>query len=137
MIPVNFYIPNKIELLFDFFGEFNIKTNEPYIRERKDKVLNSIKIMLLQNVIYVGKYDENKKFETWNTPVEEIISKLDKIWTENMQFSEFYDMVWFGYKKWYLERLVKESYESTMDWKWFIENKIGNIERWIEENKPE
>ncbi len=50
-IPLKFYIPNYLELLFDFFDELNIKTNSNYSNESKDKVLNILKTLLNQEII--------------------------------------------------------------------------------------
>ena len=46
MKELNFYNPYRVELLFDLFGEFKIKTNELYTKEKKMKVLFWVRKLL-------------------------------------------------------------------------------------------
>lgn len=132
----NFYIPNKIELLFDFFGDLDIKISKPYSKDKRENVLKWVRKLLEKNVLYAGEFNREKKFEKWNLPVNQIILKINSEWGENIDFPEFYNLVWFSYQKWYLEKLKDLGYNESIDWNWFVKNKIGNLEQWIEENRP-
>ena len=48
----------------------------------------------------------------------------------------FYGMVTFGSKKWYVNKLEEQGLTDTTDWETFVKNKIGDLEQWIEENRP-
>ena len=60
----------------------------------------------------------------------------DKIWFEGAKFPDLYGMVIFGTQKWYTEALEKKGMTNTTNWKLFVKNKIGNLEQWIEDNRP-
>jgi len=136
MIPKEFYIPHSIELLFDFFGKYNINTNEKYTKEIKRKVLNTISVLIQQKIIFVGNWIDKENFKKWDLANTETIKKIDNLWNENAEFSEFYNIAWFGYEKWYVDALESLGMTSQTDWGYFVKNKIGNLEKWIEDNKP-
>jgi hypothetical protein len=129
------YCPHTVELLFDFFGEFGIKTNETYSIEKKKKVLSKIHQMLDEEILFVSKKKDNE-FIRWNYPNEKIINRIDELWTETLNFSEFYNMIWFGYQEWYLEKLNILGVQYAKNWDEFINQKIGDLEKWINKNKP-
>lgn len=136
MMNLKFYCPYYIELLFDYFGEFKIKTNERYTKDNKDKVLNSILEMLTNKVIFVSE-KKKSEFVKWNDSNKIIIERINSMWTENANFSDFYEMVWFGYEDWYINALKKEGYrKEKYSWNDFVKTKIGDLEKWIDENKP-
>lgn len=135
MTALKFYCPHYIELLFDFFGEFDISTNDRYTPEKKRKVLNTVSELLSNKIIYIGNI-ENKKIKRWSLSNEDILKKIDVLWHERTDFEEFYDMVWFGYENWYIEKLEQIGLSNNIDWKIFVETKIGDLEKWIEQNKP-
>lgn len=135
MTSIKFYCPYYIELLFDFFGEFNIKTNEKYTSEKKKKVLSAISELLSNEIIFVGKI-ENDVINRWNFSNNEIIKKIDNLWMEETDYAEFYNMVWFGYENWYIEKMEKLGFKNENDWNIFVKTVIGDLELWIKENKP-
>ncbi|MBD3862761.1 hypothetical protein [Olleya marilimosa] len=135
-MKTNLYCPYTIELLFDFFNEFNIKTNEKYTQQIKDKVLDTILEMLNNKVIFVSEKNKNG-FVIWDEPKEIIVERINNMWSENTNFQDFYNMVWFGYENWYIEALKKEGFEQEkIVWTNFIEKDIGDLQKWIEANKP-
>lgn len=136
MNEMNFYMPYKVEFLFDFFSDFEIKLNEPYTLEKKNKVLKFIRILLENKIIYAGSYIDNKTFKKWDSPINKIIEDIFLNWKENLDYSDFYNIVLFRYESWYIEALKREGYNDLVDWNWFIEEKIGDLKKWIEKNRP-
>lgn len=68
----------------------------------------------------------------------EIMNLIEEVWFIGADTPDFYGMPMFKYKDWYIQKLEALGLTHTgPDWKWFVENKIGDIEKWIEENKPE
>ncbi len=67
---------------------------------------------------------------------EEIIRHLNKVWFEGADFEHFYGMPMFKYKDWYLNALKKEGLTPYTYWRTFVKEKIGDLEKWIEENRP-
>lgn len=136
MTHLEFYCPHSIELLFDFFGKFDIKTNEPYDKNKKQLVFNAINELLIQNIIIVGSIDDGKNFMHWNIENEDVLNKIEQKWKGNTEFPDFYNIVWFKYQKWYLDKLNDMGFKSTTNWNSFIETEIGDLEDWIKTNKP-
>lgn len=136
MTALKFYCPNYIEFLFDFFGDHNIKTDNRYNHVEKEKVLNDIFELLNDKIIYVSKI-QNKDFDRLNFSNDEIINKIDSLWSEKTKFQEFYDMILFGYEKWYINKLKDLGIEDSIDWERFVNDKIGDLEKWIKKNKPD
>lgn len=137
MIHKEFYIPFTIELLFDFFGKYDIKINDNYTRDSKEKVLKAISILLEQKIIFVGNWSDNKEFIIWELSNSEILLQIDLLWKKDIKFHEFYNLVWFGYQKWYIDGLNNKGFgKEKISWNIFIEERLGNLELWIEENKP-
>lgn len=67
----------------------------------------------------------------------EIIKIIGNIWFVGADYSDFMGMSMFRHKDWYVEALKREGLKlNGMDWKTFVEEKIGNIEKWIEKNRP-
>lgn len=138
MIPKEFYIPHSIELLFDFFSKLGIDINREHTKRDKKKVLKVIDALLKQKIIHVYSIDKEfddslKRFEITN---KEILKRIDEMWFEGAKFPDFYNMVWFGYEKWYIDALNDLGMPNFENWESFVKQKIGDLEQWIEENKP-
>lgn len=137
MTNIEFYCPYRIELLFDFFGKFKVSTQDNnYDRESKNKILNAVSILLEQKIIFAGKWIDVNNFEKWDMTIPKIVLQIDNLWKNNTEFPDFYNMVWFGYQSWYIEGLNRLGFERTRNWETFVREKIGDLEQWIEENKP-
>lgn len=132
----NFYIPYKIELLFDFFPELNVRVDKYYSSDEKKEVLKWVRKLLEERIIFAGEFGDDKKLKRWDLSIDKIIDKISANWKEDIDFPGFYNIVWFGYEDWYINALKKEGYNDELDWKWFLDNKIGEIEVWVKENRP-
>ncbi len=134
--------------IFHPFGLESLYHLSTFIKEKnKVKDVEKIKLLTLQSVsfliekdiISILEYDcthskSLKKIESNHKKTIEIIkNKLNDI----EKLDELYDFFWFKFKDWYvkgLENLGVSMY--TLDWPTFVEEKIGDLEQWIEENKP-
>jgi hypothetical protein len=94
---------------------------------------NLFKLKLIE-IFHWGKHHEIIKQLDLNT--KQTIKFIDVTWFEGADFEDFVDMPMFKYKDWYLNALKNEGLTHTTNWKSFVEEKIGNLEKWIEENKP-
>lgn len=93
--------------------------------------------MLENDLIRVGNEWDNKKLIYWNLSNMEVLKKIDEMWFENAEYPDFMEMVWFGFQEWYIEALKKEGYgKERILWTDFVEKNIGNLEKWIEKNRP-
>lgn len=92
-----------------------------------------LKLKLIEVFLWGEKHSEMKDKEY---SIEEILKYINSIWFDEADYPDFYGMVMFKHKEWYTHKLEKLGMTHTTDWKWFVENKIGNLEKWIQENKP-
>jgi len=117
-----------------------IKNDNKHISDKllKEFTLSYINEMIDKDIIYVGnKWSEDKSLIKWKYSKDEIIDKIDKMWNEDATFPDFLEMVWFGYQDWYINALKKMGLgQEKILWRDFIKNNIGNLEKWIEDNKP-
>lgn len=112
-----------------------VKEYYPVLSEKKlkEKTLEFIKILLEKKLldIYTSKFNTK-----WNLSVEESIDKIDAIWKENASYTELISLIYFTRQKWFYQKLKSSGYDFMTDWKKFVEEKIGDLEKWIEENRP-
>lgn len=80
--------------------------------------------------------DYQKLFYNLNLDRNQIVKLIDNIWFIGADYSDFIGMPMFKHKDWYIKALEKLGMTHTTDWKTFVEKKIGNLEKWIEENRP-
>ncbi len=101
----------------------------------KERTLHILKKVLDLDILkvyeWLAKPELNGKFLS----TDEIIESIDEIWFEGAEFPDFYAMVIFESTKWYKTKLNALGLTHTTNWDWFIKNKIGNLEKWIDENR--
>ena len=140
------YIDSRVDIFCPMYNEYLwdiisiIKNDNKYISDSllKEFTLSYINEMLSKDLIYIGsEWNKNKRLIKWIKPIEQTINDIAKMWFEGADFGDFYGMVWFGYEDWYLEALKNEGFRNKkMLWKDFVKNNIGDLEQWIEKNRP-
>ncbi|MGO4919482.1 hypothetical protein [Maribacter spongiicola] len=127
---IDVFCPNSNELLLDFIH--NLGYNNFDSLEVKLDVLRIIEILLDLDLIYRYKwYDKSLKLNK-----EQTINNISDIWTENVKYEDFYNMVYFGSTDWYVKKLENLGMSQTTDWRCFVKNKIGDLEKFIQSEKP-
>lgn len=51
--------------------------------------------------------------------------------------NDFYTIACFETKGWYVNKMRDLGMSPTRNWKMFVEEEIGDLEKWIMENRPE
>ena len=138
---LNLYCPLSTEHLWDFIAEVLDKNKIEFgsfkNKSLKKEVLEIISKLLNDNLIYVGNEWLNQStIKRWNLSNEEIIKKIDEIWFESAEYPDFFNMIWFGFEDWYKNKIKNLGMTNTINWETFVNYKIGDLEKWIEENKP-
>ena len=68
---------------------------------------------------------------------EEILDYVDRTWKEGMKYPDFYGLIMFKYKDWYINAFEEEGFTIYTDWRTFVYTKIGNIEDFIKKHSPQ
>ncbi|MBD1259904.1 hypothetical protein HZY62_04840 [Maribacter polysiphoniae] len=134
---IELFMPDGIEYISTILANIGYTYKNESSSSAKKHGLEVIEKLLeldLIEVFYWGKYDDKLKDLTFSN--SEIINKIDSLWAVGMHGPDFYRMPMFKYKNWYLDALKKEGLTQTTNWKTFVKEKIGDLEKWIEENRP-
>lgn len=133
---IDLLCPQSNELLLDFVYLLGYDDMDLQNQNVKEDTLFVIEQLLEIDILYVHKWYENPKLDNTKLSVKETLDHLDKIWFKGAKYPDFFNMVIFGSKDWYVKKLQSLGMNHTTNWKWFVKNKIGNLEKWIEENRP-
>ena len=141
---------------FNIFDKTNILLYEPYdgvemiyrILEninhlecttknaRRDglRVINKLFELELIEVFHWGSYENELRGKKLS--IFEKMMYLQELWFIGADFGDLASMPMFKYKDWYVKNLENLGLTHYTDWKVFVEEKIGDIEKWIEKNRP-
>src|SRR5690606_40910780 len=125
-----------IELLPEIIGLLGYGNYQYDDKKTRDDVLSTLKILLELDVIYIFKWFNNPELNEKTMSIDEILSTIDRLWFKGAEYPDIYGIVMFGPQKWYIDNLRKMGLSDTTDWKWFVNNKIGDLEKWIKTNAP-
>ncbi|MCF8716464.1 hypothetical protein JM658_16680 [Joostella atrarenae] len=132
---INLFSPDGIEFIYSILqslGYLDFKSSEA--REKSISVIERLFELDLIEIFHWGDYQNMLKDRQFTT--SETITHIKKVWFVGADFSDFYRMPMFKFKEWYLNSLREQGLEECTDWKIFVEEKIGSLEQWIEENRP-
>lgn len=124
--------PQIVEYLFDLFY---IEKHE-HKSILKKRTLHILKKVFELDILKVSEWLAKPELNNVVLTIDEIIKNIDEIWFEKAEFPDFYAMVIFESTNWYKSKMNKLGLTPTTNWDWFVKNKIGNLEKWIKENKP-
>lgn len=137
---VNLFAPYSNEYLFDFIYLLDYSDNDlksvQQGKKIKFEVIDVIKKLLDLKIILIYSWCNNPELNNKNLTIEETIFHIETIWFNGATFPDFYGMVMFGTQKWYADKLWEIGMTHTTNWESFVNEKIGDLEEWIEKNKP-
>lgn len=125
-----------IELIDYILNNINHYKDFTTKEARRDclRAINKLFELELIEVFYWGKYQHELKNKELS--IFENMMYLQELWFVGANFADFSFMPMFKYKDWYIEKLEEFGMTETTDWIEFVQNKIGNLEKWIEDNRP-
>jgi len=145
MIKINIFDPEYIEFLCPYWHETvwdiigSVKDKDSTLKKNEIKVVVlNILFQLLENklIFIINNFNDDKIPIKLNLSPQDSINYVDNIWKESFDYPEYYSLNFYGFEKWYVNPLIKLGLEHTTNWQNFVHNNIGDIEKWIKENKP-
>lgn len=132
---INLFTPDGIEFISDILqsiGYDDFTTNEA----RRDglRTINKLFELELIEVFHWGNYQNELKNKV--IPDFDKMMYIQELWHKGADFEDFTNMPMFKFKDWYLNALNKNGMTSTTNWGNFVKKNIGDLEKWIKENRP-
>ena len=98
------------------------------------RIINNLFELDLIEIFHWGEYQKELKGK--DIPLFDKMMYLQELWFEGADFADFTNMPMFKYKDWYIESLKNLGMNHYRDWEQFVNDKIVNLEEWIENNRP-
>ncbi len=133
---INLLCPYSFEFLNHLIGQLGYNQESYDDLNVKQNVLNTLNYIFDLEILEVYDWINNPQLKNQDMSYKEIVSAIDDLWVKGIEYPDFYGIVLFGPKGWYVKKLEKMGMTHTTDWQNFIEDKIGDLEKWIEKNKP-
>lgn len=127
---------NGVEMIYYILDNINHYNNFTTKEARRDGLtaINKLFELDLIEIFHWGEYEselENKELSIFQK-----MMYLQELWFVGADFGDFAGMPMFKFKDWYINKLKEFGLEEYNDWTKFVNEKIGNLENWILENKP-
>lgn len=132
---IELFSPEGVEFIYNILDSVGITDFKSL--EAKNIGLTIIKKLFglgLIEVYHWGTYHEDLNGQELS--LKQIIALIEKVWFVGADYPDFFGMPMFKYKDWYLKALEKEGLTITTNWKTFVKEEIGDLEQWIEKNRP-
>ncbi len=132
---IGLFSPYSNEYLYNYIYELGYTDKDSGNWKCRFIVLSTINYLLENKIIYIYDWPNhpsiNKKLSN-----EDIIKTIDKSWLQESKYPDFFGMVIFGTSQWYKDNLERLGMTIYTDWNKFVQSEIGDLEKWIENNKP-
>ncbi|MBL7472915.1 hypothetical protein [Robertkochia sediminum] len=129
------FMPDGVEYIYNILN--NIGYSDYTSAEAKTEGMEVIKALFELDLIEVFSYGNyHLKFSNERLSVDEVLAHLDKVWFIGADFSDFVSMPMFKFKDWYLRALKEAGLTDTTEWNNFVREEIGDLQKWIGENRP-
>tara|TARA_R100001377_G_C3142603_1_gene93263 strand:+ start:199 stop:648 length:450 start_codon:yes stop_codon:yes gene_type:complete len=139
----NIYIdilhPFHLENLWQLVKYVENKTNNLKPNELKEITLKILTFLLNEKLIYIleNNFMYNKDFKRTHLSNTLIMQSINEKWTSSISDDDLYNLAWFKFEDWYINKLSEKGLNIyTMDWNKFLEDNIGDLEQWINHNRP-
>lgn len=94
---------NSIEYIHDIIWEFHYNDENLDNPGTKSDVLNVIRFLLELEIIFVFRCEKNLSLKLDNINIGSIIDFIDDKWKLGSKYPEFYPIIMFGTRKWYVD----------------------------------
>ncbi len=133
---IDLLCPNGIEYIWGVYMHLDISDKDASKPNNKKIVLDVIETLMNYGVLYVYEWYKKPELNHQKLTIKETIDFIDEIWAKNSNYPDLYSMMYFGSPHWYVNKTGELGFTMTTNWRTFVHDKIGDLEKWIEENKP-
>ncbi|RXG31858.1 hypothetical protein [Leeuwenhoekiella marinoflava] len=133
---MNLLCPHSFEYLHELLGMLGYSSKQYHLQEAREKVFDTLEILFDLEILNIYDWVKKPDLNNKKIPVKKILQEIDTLWDINSEFDHFYDFLIFGNENWYVEQLIKLGLTHTTNWLLFVKYEIGDLENWIEENRP-
>lgn len=134
---IELFMPDGVEFISTILSglgyDYSNESSEEAREHGLDTIENLFELELIE-VFHWGEYD--KRLRGKQVPNIKTMRYIAELWIKGAKAPDFYGMPMFKYKDWYLNALKKEGLTPYTYWRTFVKEKIGDLEKWIEENRP-
>ena len=132
---IDLFMPDGVEYIHNVLANIGWQdyTSEQ-AREEGLRVIAKLLELDLIEVFHFGRY--HRKFREQQLSKDELMDHLRKVWFVGADFTDFTGMPMFKFKDWYLNALREAGFTDTTEWKEFVEEQIGDLEKWIADKRP-
>ena len=134
---IDLFMPNDgVEYIYSILQ--NLGYHDFTTRIAREHGLNTIRQLFELDLIEVFSWGKHQNlFSNLDFTAQQKMKLIENIWFVGADFSDFVEMVMFKHKDWYLKELVNEGLQTTgVNWKTFVDDRIGDLENWINQNRP-
>lgn len=126
-----------VEFIYSILQNIGHYPNFTTLKARREGLIVIYQLFKLDliEIFHWGKYHDELKDKKLS--IFEKMMYIQELWFIGANFEDFHNMTMFKYQDWYMSELEKLGMNHTTDWKEFVKIKIGDLEKWIEENRPE
>ncbi len=110
----------------------NYTTKE--VRREGLRIINKLFELNLIEIFHWGNYENELKGKNLST--FEKMMYLQELWFIGANSIDLSGMPMFKFKDWYINKLNDLGLQKYNDWTKFVNEKVDNLEKWIEENRP-
>lgn len=135
---VNLFLPDDgVEFIHSIIESLGYGIRDYKSSEVREETLEAISQLLELKMLEVYRWEANQEEPNdRKLSDKEILNKVEQQWFIGADYVDFLGMVMFGHPSWYVDKLNELGFTPTTDWKWFVKHKIGDLEKWIKDNKP-
>ena len=128
--------PNGIEYIWEVYMHLDMNDDDAIEPNNKKIVLSVLKKLMSYGVVIVDQWFQKPELNNLSLSIDDTIKYINEIWHENSKYPDLYNMVLFASSDWYVNKTKELGFTETTDWKTFVKKNIGDLESWIEDNRP-
>lgn len=134
---IGLFCPGSFEFINHLIGQLGYSQDDYDNENVKESILKFLEFLFELDIIKIYSLEYGYKPNQGSLSKKEALDYINLKWKKNFEYQDFYNLVLIGPQDWYIQKLEALGMTPTTNWITFVEEKIVNLEQWIEENKPD